>query len=498
MPRREERGQAILLVVVACSLVLVGALGLAVDTAQLYGHQRLAQTAADAAAQAGVMSLFDHTSAVTAHTCAAADAQSPCVYARNNGFNLANDVVAVATNVPAPGVTLSTDPNDTITTVQVTVTRPVQTGLLRLLGASNATTIKAVAVAAIVSKVTPVPIIVTHPTLDSSYSLKGGGSNINLKICGGPSRSIQVNSSSATSVSTDNHASVDLSKAGPLDSGVCDTGTGADFGDFGGPSAYPGAINFGTKPGVYIEPASPIRDPLASVPEPTVPASLGTQAPLGNGLNGCPAAPPKACVLYGPGEYTTGINVQNQTAVFKPGLYYIDNKQSFGNAANGDMYMSTGFPDSPDTGGQGMVVFCKGDCTFNVGANSNASLVGSSAGSIYKGILFYEDRNATAHTGNKGHSLGGGGSLTLNGTIYLTNCYSGASWLTTSGTPVACTNPMSGAVWQNLIMRGHAGNTTLIIGEIIVSTLDMGGSGAIQMDLNPNGTLVTRQVALVH
>jgi hypothetical protein len=58
---------------------------------------------------------------------------------------------------------------------------------------------------------------------------------------------------------------------------------------------------------------------------------------------------------------------------------------------------------------------------------------------------------------------------------------------------------MSPTVWQTLRLRGNSGNTTLIQGEIIVSMLDMQGSGAvIQMDLDPSATLVTRQVALVH
>ena len=286
MRNRGESGQAILLVVVSLGLVLIGALGLAIDTAQLYGQQRLAQTAADAAAQAGIMTLFDHTGTVTAHTCSAADAETPCVYARYNGFNLAGDTITIATNVPAPGVALSTDPSDPITTLQATVTRPVQTGLMRLVGAANTMTIQARAVAAIISQNVPIPIIVTHPSLGASgsvpaaFHMKGGGSTIGLTICGGPSRSIEVNSSSTTSVSADNHATVDLSKAGPLDSGACDNGTGADFGDFGG------ARRFSERPLVGNEtwglhPAF-LSDPILcfyTVPYPPKPSLVGVVVP---------------------------------------------------------------------------------------------------------------------------------------------------------------------------------------------------------------------------
>ena len=53
--RKAEKGQAILLVVVAMAIVLVGGLGLAIDGSQLYAHSQMAQAAADAAALAGAM-----------------------------------------------------------------------------------------------------------------------------------------------------------------------------------------------------------------------------------------------------------------------------------------------------------------------------------------------------------------------------------------------------------------------------------------------------------
>src|SRR6266581_1410698 len=59
--RRSESGQAILLVVVACGIFLIGAVGLAIDGAQIYAHREMAQAAADAAAQAGIFSIFAGT-----------------------------------------------------------------------------------------------------------------------------------------------------------------------------------------------------------------------------------------------------------------------------------------------------------------------------------------------------------------------------------------------------------------------------------------------------
>jgi hypothetical protein len=129
--------------------------------------------------------------------------------------------------------------------------------------------------------------------------------------------------------------------------------------------------------------------------------------------------------------------------------------------------------------GQGMLVYNNGAGTFSVGANSSANLLGTPDSSIYKGILFFNDRNAPANTSSGSHKLGGGGDLVLSGTIYLTN------------------TAMTSTIYQNARLRGNAGNTTLIKGEIIVGALDLGGGGTIQMQLDPNNKLHVRQVALV-
>src|SRR5690242_17208192 len=238
MPGHKEKGQALLLVVVAMSLFLIAALGLVIDGAQIYAHHQMAQDAADAAAQAAIMSIFDGTNVTganpfgtgtnpAAHTCTTTDPITPCVYARNNGFgDSAVDQVVISYPKTAPGVTLATspDPSNTANVVQVTITRTLNTGIMRMLGAAS-TAVPAVAVAAVVDVVNPVPILVLHPTLSGSFSINGTPT---ITICGGPQRSIQVNSSSTTSISISGASNtVDLSKAGPLDSGTCNTGTGA-------------------------------------------------------------------------------------------------------------------------------------------------------------------------------------------------------------------------------------------------------------------------------
>ena len=496
MKHHGEKGQAILLVLVAMTIFIIGAAGLAIDGAQMYSHRQMAQAAADAAAQAGIMSIFDgtHTTAANpfstgaAFTCTTTDLRTPCVYARSNGFGgSVSDTVVIdfPDSTVAPGVGLSAE--DPVNLLRATVDRDLNTGLLRFLGPSTSH-IKAIAIAAIVDVVAPVPILVTHPTRSGSMSSNG---NPTITICGGPSRSIQVNSSSSTSISMNSNTTVDLSHAGPLGGVGCTSGTGADFGDFGGPSTAPFNFIAGSLPGKYVQPASPIVDPFASVNPPSpVPPNAPAPAALGNGVNGCPAAPAKPCMLYSPGTYPTGIEVKNETGVFKPGVYYMQSN-GFQNAANGLMLMATGFADDADTG-SGMLVYNTGNGdndVFDVGANSEAHLVGSCntlTCDRYKGILFFQDRTSGGHTGiggNKGHRFGGGGSLSLVGTVYVTN-----SLAIMTATP---------GQFQNVLLQGTPGSNTVITGEIVASTLSLGGNAGIQMFLNPAEVLHIRQISLV-
>jgi hypothetical protein len=501
MRRNGEKGQATLAVLLATSIFLIGAIGLGIDGAHLYAQRQMAQAAADAAAQAGIMTYFDGTNTSTTaptsspYTCSgSSDTKTACKYANLNGFATADDTVTIdygddtSASKPA-GVSLSPKATDPVSWMKVTITRSVHTTLMRLVGAGSLMSVKATGTAAIVTASSSVPIIVTHPTMDSSLSSNG---NPTFTICGGPGRSIQVNSTSGTALNMNSNTTVDLSKAGPLDPGDCSTGTGADFGNVGGPTAYPFTFLTGTKPGVYVPSSSPILDPLADVAAPSMPAPHTGPTPFSdpslsyaNGTHGCPASPSKPCYLYYPGLYTSGIDVKNQTGIFSPGIYYITGG-GFGASSNGEMYMATSVVADPVTGWTGnMLVYNTGNGSndiFSVGSNGSASLVGSPSASSYKGILFFEDHTSNAHTGTKSHSLGGGGALSLIGTIYLTNSLS-----VMQGTP---------SQYQQLSLQGTPGSATSVQGLIIVSALSLGGNAGITMNLTGQ-PLPVRQVALV-
>jgi Flp pilus assembly protein TadG len=495
---KNEEGAVILVVAVSIA-VLIAFVGLAVDIGQVYVTKQKVQSAADAAALAGVMDLYNGTSAGTTNfgqstiTCPTSSSSqiTPCYYARLNGFGTTSADSVVA-DFPACGsstISCTKLPPNGVNLIRVTVQRTVNTTFLQVVG-PTASTVTATAMAAILYPLSAVPIIITHPTLPGALSINGTGSvGFKTKVCGGPTRSIQVNSTDPGAVSISGGGLVDLSQS------TCSPGgTGADFAVVGGPSSPTTLPSWLSPVGTtehYVQPASIIRDPLASVPAPTAPPPATAKTPLANGVSGCPANPPKACNLYYPGSYPNGINVQNETAVFSPGLYYMQSGKGFSAGANSAMYMCTTctLDTTINSTQSGMVVFNQGGGTFNVGGNGSISLVGSDAGSVYKQILFFEDRFAPADIGSHGHSIGGGGNVSLIGTLYLTNC--------ASYDPSCSGNIMTNSLYQQLTLSGNPGSTTNIQGQIITSSLVIKGSGTVQMYLSSLPTLNVRQVALV-
>jgi Flp pilus assembly protein TadG len=497
--RRTESGQAVLLVILAMGTFLLGAVGLAVDGSHLYAQRQMAQAAADAAAQAGIMSIFDDTNTFgsahffstsgtpNVHTCGTGSAGTPCYYAQTlNGFNGTGDRVTYEPNPASVSVPdLSSDPINRLT---VTVQRSVPTTLIRMLG-PTASTISATGTAAIVNVISPTPIVITHPTLTGALNMNGGNSII---ITGGPKTSLQINSkgtypAAGVAYSGPSSGSVNLSGAGP-------NGTGANFGTFGGPTTNPGNVLLGST-GRYIGDASPILDPLAGVNPPS-PAGLpaGATQSCSAHCGSCPGGA-KTCTEYTPGFYTGGININGGAAMFDPGIYYM---QGGGFATkNTTVGMCTSCAADPTTK-SGMLVYDTGSASggcdatggFTIDTNSNDTLLGAGISAAnptavpsapYYGILFFEDRNACHHA----HTLGqGNGCFSIVGTIYITN-----SLAVMKATP---------AQYQEVDYNGTPCAGVNNYGELIVSQLTMKGTASLKMGLFPTGFLAIRQVALVN
>lgn len=557
--KTKEKGQSTLLVVLALGLCLIAGMGFTMDISQLYSQRQLAQNAADSAALAAIMSLFDDT-ATGANSfgvvpngggnpprlnCASNDTHTPCFYARQNGFDPSKgDTVYVdfwsqATAFKQePGVSISNASQDAVPLLRVTVMRSVPATIMRLVGGGN-TKIAAQATAAITTSIAPIPILILHPTLANSLNLSGTGNGNKIRICGGPTRSIQVNSCAGTggsvgvpaggsascqsgsSFTWNGNPTVDLSHAGPLDTGDCSTGTGADFGNFGLPKTLPAGtvpVSFGTV-GTYIEPASVLADPLLNVAAPTTTglsnqdSSMCTEAKGistctdggGNAVT-CPSADAfgaavTSCNVLKPGIYTSAGplgDLKNNFYIFTPGVYYI---QSGG--LNFDANSSAQTQNTPPSGpaayptcshadaatGCGALFFFaapgtgKGAGSNNLSVNANSgdiALLGSDPTLAYQKILLFADHTSTvAQT----FSLGGGGQWNVNGTIYLTSTINNTL------------NSTGQSVYQTLSLGGNSGSGT-VTGEIIVDALNLGGTPNITMNLDPANKII-RQIALV-
>lgn len=504
---KSEKGQAVFVLLIALSLVLVGAMGLVIDGAHLYDELQLAQVAADAAATAGALSMLQGTNTfgTTAFTCGTTDTKIPCQYARMNGFGgSASDTVTVdfptCTGTPDPCGYEASLSSDTPNQIRVTITRTVKNSIIQMLGALLTTPVSTSATAAIVSVQSPTPIIVTDPW--NQDTLTAGGSTY-IKVCGGPSRSIQVNSSNAKAFEG---ATLDLSQAGPADPGDCTSGTGADLGVFGGipgPTA-PSGVSLGST-GHYVQPASPIQDPFANVPAPAVPTTLGTHANIANGVHGCTDS--GGCVEYKPGLYTSGLAPGNNSVIFDPGLYYVQGTSdiSFTHTKGGGVNynaMCVGCAADPDTG-TGMVIYNTGPAgstvnhnpagAFSWGTQAHLAFQGASLtttnlqGQVvptapYYGILFFEDRTADANS----HQFGqGNGCFSVVGTVYITN------------TADIMKNDSTHTHYQSVSYQGTPCSNTYNRGDIVVGQLHLGGNAAIMMNLVPYGFMNIRQVALV-
>jgi hypothetical protein len=145
----------------------------------------------------------------------------------------------------------------------------------------------------------PVPLVILHTNTAAALSVSGSSK---IHIFGGPQRSVQVDSKSATAI---NVGTVDLSLGGPAN-------TGSDLAVFGGPATQPGGVNTGTT-GHYISPAAPFGDPFATIAAPATPGTVGSARPVPFAMNGCPD--PNGCVEFTPGNYTDC----NKSSAINPG-----------------------------------------------------------------------------------------------------------------------------------------------------------------------------------
>ncbi|MDP9053488.1 MAG: pilus assembly protein TadG-related protein [Acidobacteriota bacterium] len=362
------------------SIFLIGALGLAIDGGQMYAQLQMAQAAADAAAQAGMMSIFRGTNATSAFpfgtglvpiassVCTAADGRTPCVFARYNGFGTASDRVTLSFPTTVSGVTLS---SATVPAFTVAVQRTLQTGLIRFVGAPATSSISAKATAALVKGVSPFCVYALDPSAQNAFQVTNGAT-VNLGGC-----AVAINS-------TDSDAAT-ISGNSTLTATAVDVVGGAVIN--GGSTVTPSPVTGGP----------PVADPFVSVPAPAIGGCNFVNFSKGSG----------SWPLI-PGVYCGGLSLHNGAiATFQQGVYIIK-----------DGPLSFAFSTSTNTG-SGVTFYLTGtNATYGSVTVSNGASVTLSASSSgpYMGLLFYQDRSITSAVNA---TFNGGSSMQLTGSLYF-------------------------------------------------------------------------------
>jgi hypothetical protein len=574
--RNRQAGQTTTIVALVMGLFLLGLAGLAVDVSNWWLHRQMAQGAADAACTAGVMDLlatassgvtsgnFPAGSPPATFNCSTSTATAACKYAALNGYNTggllanqaSNDVeISFPGSVPGLRACSPTNPPPCIpaTTrvanpfILANVTDRVPTTFTGLLSGKRTQDVAASAVCGVLQAEAPVPIIVLNPTCKHAFQASGSST---VKIIGGPTRSIQVNSDSATCAAAGTNTgngcigsgTVDLSKGGP---GF----NGSEFAVTGAPGTP--SVNF-TAGGTWTN-GGPISDPYALVSAPTL-ASLvasptdGAPDMVDFPIDGCPDKTAK-CAEYKPGIYTHSIVVKNVTAIFVPGIYYmkVTNPDTENSGAPGTGCLSTNNvpgqtryalavgsngvvrpSTAPGDGSNGVMFYLSG-----TGSGNYASVFfDSSSGSSPHDIVQYTTSNATCPGGSAPPA-----QLAIppnvDGNVLVGQCTTGGSYLGPGSTDTAgkirgllffqdrankdlngqpsmqgggglilsgnmyfhnCRSDGSGincdlpnTGYQAFMqLQGNPSGGTYVLGNITADELIVAGNGAVAMSLNPN------------
>jgi len=376
----KPRGQTMMLASVAL-VALLGMAALAVDVGNLWTIRRRMQSAADAAAMAGVDALTMGESG--------SDLVSAAKYgAQQNGFQ---DGSTSSTSSSAVSVTVENPPTSgsyqgLASAVRVTVLQSQPTYFMRVLGWNQV------------------------PVSASATALAVGAGSCVFSLDPGASGAITVNGNTSLSSACgiyDNSSSSTAMTVG---------GGGVVRSPFVGVVGQTNVNGGGTMPVAQGIPA--FGDPLAWIQQPSFDS---TQCPNGSfhptSLNG----------TVNPGIFCGGIHLAGGANVtFNPGLYIID---------GGGIQIDGGATVS----GSGVTFFLTGQNTSNGSPNAyggvniasnatvNLSAPCTSSGGSVPGVLFFQDRSMTNGVGS---TINGSSTSTFAGALYFPTTalnYSGSS-----------------------------------------------------------------------
>lgn len=374
----KQRGQAFL-VVVAGLVALLGIGALAIDIGLLWSTRRQMQSAADAGAMAGADAIaISASSANVASSAKTATAQNG--FTDGSTTTRSSKTVSVAVNNPPAAGAFATNSN----AVEVTVSQVQPTYFMRVLGLSSVPVISD-AVAITVSGGSCVYAL--DPSAAGTITVSGTGT-LNSQ-CG-----IYDNSDSGTALTVSGGGTVTAPLVGVVG------GTSVNGGGSTPPST--GIAAFG--------------DPLAWVPEPTVPTCSSYST---TNIN-------TSQTLY-PGEYCGGLKLNaGVSVVFSPGTYIMNGGGLTvvgGATASGSSvtFFLTGVNKASSSPSSYAGVSIASSANVNLSAPCS-----SSTGGI-QSMLFFQDRAITTGVGSV---INGSSTSTFSGALYFPTTpitYSGSS-----------------------------------------------------------------------
>jgi hypothetical protein len=471
--------------------VIFSASGLTVDVSNLYLHRQMAETAAEAACQAGAADLLaaaaglslpnKNFSAGASGDCSNSSASSICQYAAMNGFSGTGGAAIVGTSTPGSDVSYSfpsavtgvTAPSSSVAAypfLQVNVTENVPTTFMRLFTGSATQPVTYSTKCGLASVAGAPPMLVLNPSASGALTYSGSGP---LNIVGGAARALQVNSTSATAISYTPPGLINVSKAGT-------TQTGTDVGVVGGPTASPSSsgqsgISLGTT-GMYRSGSIPVVDPFAALAAPAgqqlvTPASTVSGTWVAYHQDGCPdntgnsGNPSEACVEYAPGYYPNGITLPNSysTIIFLPGVYYLNGPLT--SAASNTLRNAT--PCTPSCGPLSSTTGTQTDGVTFYFASGSLNL-GSCSGCAQTGIDPVAPTALTCDGSTPNSALGLPSSLT--GNVLVAPCTLHGSYVDPAGDTSDVAGSMTNPGVRGLLVYQAHNNST---------PPSLGGTGAL-------------------
>ena len=372
-----EAGQAIILIALTL-LAMLMMVGVAIDAGQVYSARRAMQEAADAAAYAAAVTLYQYGTQAQAFAAATADAT-------RNGFSDGVNNTTVTVQQP------TASPYNSSAYVEVVISQNVRTSLVPAEAAFTRVTVRAVAGAQSFNNQYAMMALDSNATASAfqtgsngHFTLNGGGVLVNSTATGGSPAATNATPTDQWTISCTSSCEIDVA------------------GGYSGTWPSASGNYLGIRSGQLQQ-----TDPFAGYPKPSTTGMLTDRSGFG----------PSNKTL-GQGIYTSDIQGKNLCH----GIYIlkgggmggdigIDSTSTdpvTGDACDGHVFIFNTTSNYPSTGGT-----CNG---LQVNGNHDITL-NAMTGGTYQGMLFYQDTACTADLVFGGASF----DLVTTGTIYLPN-----------------------------------------------------------------------------